>query len=456
MPPKFGTSGLRGLATDLTAECVAQYVQAFITACPTGAGIYVGHDLRASSPRLADDVAAAALAGGCDVHACGAVPTPALAMRAMRDGAAAIMVTGSHIPADRNGLKFYTPEGEITKNDEIRILEMRNRAAPHLPAGMRRHSQNINQDYTARYNSAFGASLKGMRIGLFAHSAVGRELTADLLRELGADVIILGQSDIFIPVDTEAVPEAFKEDFVVWAADHNLDAIVSTDADGDRPLLTDETGKLVAGDVLGQITAKLLGAVTVVTPISSNSGVVMSGDFEGVVRTKIGSPYVIAGMQSQAGAVAGYEANGGFILGFDAQGPCGAIAPLWTRDAMLPLVATLSAARTNRVSGLVAQQPNVVTASDRIPNVDVSKANSLLDSLATDKNALAAYLAALDVAQVGIDQTDGLRIALAQDQTLHLRMSGNAPELRVYVEARREDEATNLLKRAITKTSNLV
>ncbi len=32
------------------------------------------------------------------------------------------MVTGSHIPFDRNGLKFYRPEGEISKADELAIL----------------------------------------------------------------------------------------------------------------------------------------------------------------------------------------------------------------------------------------------------------------------------------------------------------------------------------------------
>ena len=54
---------------------------------------------------------------------CGVVPTPALALEAARRGAAAVMVTGSHIPFDRNGLKFYRPGGEeIGKGDEAGIL----------------------------------------------------------------------------------------------------------------------------------------------------------------------------------------------------------------------------------------------------------------------------------------------------------------------------------------------
>ncbi|MEA7188015.1 hypothetical protein ONJ45_27985, partial [Salmonella enterica subsp. enterica serovar Virginia] len=45
--------------------------------------------------------------------------TPALAHQSISDKVPAIMVTGSHIPFDRNGLKFYRPDGEITKEKGI-------------------------------------------------------------------------------------------------------------------------------------------------------------------------------------------------------------------------------------------------------------------------------------------------------------------------------------------------
>ena len=106
MTPKFGTSGLRGLVVDLTPDLVTAHVQAFLRACDVGQGLYVGRDQRSSSPRIAGDVIAAARAVGISVTDCGAVPTPALALAAMQAGAAAVMVTGSHIPDDRNGLKF--------------------------------------------------------------------------------------------------------------------------------------------------------------------------------------------------------------------------------------------------------------------------------------------------------------------------------------------------------------
>ena len=53
MAPKFGTSGLRGLVTELTTDLVADHIRAFAAACPMGTGLWVGRDLRASSPDLA-------------------------------------------------------------------------------------------------------------------------------------------------------------------------------------------------------------------------------------------------------------------------------------------------------------------------------------------------------------------------------------------------------------------
>jgi phosphomannomutase len=76
MAPSFGTSGLRGLVTELTPELVTAYVQAFLSVCPHGGALYVGRDLRPSSPDIANQVIAAARAVGIRAVDCGAVPTP--------------------------------------------------------------------------------------------------------------------------------------------------------------------------------------------------------------------------------------------------------------------------------------------------------------------------------------------------------------------------------------------
>jgi phosphomannomutase len=102
-----------------------------------GDPIAIAQDLRevdpssglSSSPRIALAVTQAIRDAGLSVVNCGKVPTPALAYYAQREEAATgkrpmpgIMVTGSHVPADRNGIKFYKQTGEVLKSDEAGIL----------------------------------------------------------------------------------------------------------------------------------------------------------------------------------------------------------------------------------------------------------------------------------------------------------------------------------------------
>ncbi len=445
MAPKFGTSGLRGLVTELTPACVGAHVAAFVAACPVGAGVFVAHDLRPSSPDIAQVVAQAAHAAGVVVTLCGPIPTPALALAAMQAGAAAVMITGSHIPADRNGLKFYTPAGEITKLQEAAILAALGHDSPMMPGPDMVHNTTAGAAYVARYATAYTGALSDMRIGVYAHSAVGAALLVDILEQLGAAVIVLGQSKTFVPVDTEAVAPQLRAQLVNWAKAYPVDAIVSTDGDGDRPLVTDETGAVIGGDILGQITAAAVGADVVVTPVSSNTGVEMGGRFAQVIRTAIGSPFVIAGMAQASGHVVGYEANGGFLLGFDAHGPTGVLSALLTRDALLPIISVL--ARSNRcgLGALVAAEPPRFTAADRLQDVPTDQSLALVDALTHDAAARAAFLTLLDGAEARINCVDGLRMKLVDGRIVHLRPSGNAPELRLYVEAEGPQQAQKTL-----------
>lgn len=451
MAPKFGTSGLRGLVTELTPALVEDHVRAFLAACDTGGAICLGWDLRPSSPRIAQDVIRAAASMDVAVIDCGAVPTPALALAAQARGAGAVMITGSHIPADRNGLKFYVRSGEITKEDEAAITAAlgtapRTDTAPEIEA-----DPDCGARFVARYLQACGAgALGGRRIGLYSHSAVGRDLMAEILTGLGAEVVDLGRSDIFIPVDTEAVDPEVRAQIAAWVAEHRLDALVSTDGDSDRPLLADETGAIVPGDIMGQITAEALGAETVVTPISSNSGVTAKG-FAAVQRTRIGSPFVIAAMEAAGGKVVGYEANGGFLLGYEAQGPKGSFAPLRTRDCVLPLVMALIAAGEGPLSARVAQEPPVVTLADRLQDVPQEASQPFVAALASDPEARATFLAALGGSEAAVDLTDGVRITLTDGRVVHVRPSGNAPELRLYVEAQDRAGAEALLQAGLAE-----
>lgn len=457
MVPQFGTSGLRGLVEELTTDLVADYVRAFVCSCPMGTGLWVSRDLRASSPSIALTVLAAARSMGVKTVDCGAVPTPALALAAMDAGAAAIMVTGSHIPEDRNGLKFYLPTGEILKENEGAILASLGQTHTNTEGPATLENNSVGPAWVSRYVSAFGPScLSGMRLGIWSQSAVSRDLLLAAVTEMGATAVELGRSDVFVPVDTEAISAQARADLKTWAQTYVLDAILSTDGDGDRPLLTDASGCVIPGDILGQITATVLGTDVVVTPVSSNSGVAVPGRFARTIRTRIGSPFVIAGMTAAGlGArVVGYEANGGFMLGFAAQGPAGQLLPLATRDSLLPMLAPLSRARAaGGLAALVAAEPARFTASNRLKNIAPDRSAKLLDKLRAEPGMLEAFLAAVGEAPAGTDETDGLRVVLASDRIIHVRPSGNAPELRLYVEAETTQIAAALLRRGLDELS---
>lgn len=453
---KFGTSGLRGLVTDLVGWPSYAYASAFFRSVTEANGasrdVVIGRDLRDSSPGIAATVASAAAANGFKAVDCGALPTPALALEAMRIGACAVMVTGSHIPEDRNGLKFYRPDGEITKADEAAILAALGELATagtvkEVPATL--ESRAIER-YRKRYTDAFSSdALAGLRVAVYDQSSVARDLLSEVLGALGAQVMPIGRSETFVPIDTEAHrPEdiAFIRD-VMASGDYH--ALVTTDGDADRPLVADGAGRIVRGDVLGLITARHLGIDTIVVPVTAGSALDHAGRFRQVVRTKVGSPFVIAGMMQAkrdgAESVAGFEANGGFLLGSDVSIEGRVLRALPTRDAMLPILATLAAAQVAGVAlaDLVASLNAGETASDRLPNTPSELSGALLGHLA-ETLFVREFLAPIGTPQA-IDQQDGVRIELDSGRTIHFRASGNAPELRCYAEARTAAEARDLV-----------
>jgi phosphomannomutase len=461
---KFGTSGLRGLVTELNGAPAFAYTRAFAemlkedgSAAAAQGRVLVGRDLRDSSPSIAQLCCAAVQESGLVPLDCGALPTPALAYHGMRFGLPAIMVTGSHIPDDRNGLKFYRAQGEIDKQDEARILAWHARL---MIEAVPDHARTLNAStpdmdllasYKERYLEFFGAdALSGLTVGVYQHSSVARDVIVAMIEALGARAVPLGRATSFIPVDTEALRE---EDEILarqWAGEHTLDAIVSTDGDADRPLISDGTGSFLRGDLVGAITARALGADVIVTPVTSNSALEASGAFAQVIRTRVGSPHVIEGMgeaaRSDARAVVGFEANGGVLLGSDIGRGDHRLAALPTRDAMLPILCVLGEiiARKQTLREIGHGFGFKAAASNRLQKVATERSAAFVFRLEQDEAFLAEVLAPLG-GVAGQDSRDGLRIMAKNGEVVHFRPSGNAPELRVYVEAATPERAESLL-----------
>lgn len=458
---QFGTSGARGLVEQFTSNACAAFAYAFLNGIKDSFSfkkVAVAIDNRPSSPAMAQATVAAIEAMGFEPVYYGVIPTPALAYSAMQEGIPCIMITGSHIPFDRNGIKFYRPDGEITKADEQAIMNAEvDFSEPKLkPLEV---STLAAEQYVARYTELFQKDLLvGKRIGIYEHSSAGRDLYQRLFEGLGAEVISLERTDEFVPIDTEAVADADKVKARNWSSEHNLDFIFSTDGDGDRPLVADENGEWLRGDILGLLCAEAMNIEALAIPVSCNTLIEQSLQFKRVSKTKIGSPYVIAEfveLNQQYSSVAGFEANGGFLLGSDVVINEKTLKALPTRDAVLPAIMLLSASKGSSIVELLDALPKRFTHSDRIQNFATANSIAILNEGQSDPQQLINRLGLRSLSVTDVNTVDGLRLKLSDDSIVHLRPSGNAPELRCYVESDNVNHASKLVIKVLAAVQEL-
>lgn len=470
---KFSTSGVRGLVSDMTDAVCYAYTVGFIQylersgAIPTAyRRIAYAGDLRGSTGRIMSAVAQAISDRGYLPLNCGRIPSPAAMLYGIQQGIPAIMVTGSHIPDDRNGIKFNTAAGEVLKSDEAGIKAQVvtlpdifdeqgyfRTATPDIPV-----DDSARSAYIQRWLDVFPADyLCGKRLGLYQHSAVGRDLLLALYTALGAEVTVLGRSAQFIPVDTEAIREEDVRLAADWARDGGFDAIVSTDGDGDRPLLSDEHGKWLRGDVADILCARFCDADIVVTPVSCNTAVEKCGYFRQVRRTRIGSPIVVEEMLRAVAdggrCVVGYEANGGFLTATPVHLFGKTLSPLPTRDPVILHLAILglSVQENKSISQLLTELPQRFTASNLLRGFPSELSNRKIDALtAGGASAIQTLFPEMGIL-AGADITDGLRMTFSNGEIIHLRASGTAPELRCYAEADSEARAKELVGLSLEK-----
>jgi phosphomannomutase len=478
----FGTSGARGLATAMTDSVCYAYAKGFLQYLESigeikraGERVAVGGDFRPSTTRVMAAVGRAADDLGYRAVNCGKIPSPAVALFGFENKIPSIMVTGSHIPDDRNGIKFNKCAGEVLKSDEkgmsSQIVELDDAlfgADGNFSELKKPHeiSPEAGENYAMRYlNFLPHDALKGLRVGVYQHSAVGRDVLVKIFSHLGAEVTPLGRSEKFIPVDTEAIRPEDVQLAHDWAATGKFDALVSADGDSDRPLVSDEKGNWLRGDIAGILCAKFLAADSVSTPVSCNTAVEKCGWFPEIRRTRIGSPFVVASMiqASVDGAkrVVGYEANGGFLLNSDIESGGKILRALPTRDAVIVMLGILLLAKSQKqkISELAATLPARFTASDRLKNFATEKSAAILakfnsGSEAADKIEIKKMFGEICGKVSSLNRTDGLRITFTNEEIIHLRPSGNAPEFRCYAEAATDERAREITASALARISN--
>jgi phosphomannomutase len=350
---------------------------------------------------------------------------------------------------------------------------------------------------------------------------VGRDILPQILRELGAEVVTMGRSETFVSIDTENItdePLDRLEEFAVAAeaSGQPLHAIVSTDGDSDRPLVTavlpaDEVQpggrrvRFLPGDLLGIVVAEYLRADAAAVPISANDAVERRTGERRVAleKTKIGSPYVISALDElrRAGKhtrIVGWEANGGFLTGSDIALTAGTLIALPTRDSTLPILANLFAATEQHI-GLAAlwnQLPARFGRAGLLDNVPVKVSQAILAHLippgdvievefdgsrrvfdrsrpgvmamplaepatadwqqrkATLMRFFAPALGFDDIVRINV--LDGVRVYFRNGDVAHVRPSGNAPQLRIYANSSSQARADEIIELGLREPDGIL
>ncbi|WP_165857425.1 phosphomannomutase/phosphoglucomutase [Marinobacter sp. JSM 1782161] len=259
-PSIFRAYDIRGVVGEtLTAEVVHEIGRAIGSEAQSRqlTDICVGYDGRHSSPELADALSRGLMSTGCNVINVGAVPTPVLYFATHELGTGSgVMVTGSHNPANYNGLKMMLG-GETLSGDAIQKLLGRIQSAD-LTQGQGDYSeQDVRRAYLDRIvgDIAVAAPLK---VVLDAGNGIAGELAPILVEELGCEVVPLfcevdgrfpnHHPDPGKPENLQALIEKVKAE--------SADIGLAFDGDGDRLGVVTNTGKIIWPDRLLMLFAR--------------------------------------------------------------------------------------------------------------------------------------------------------------------------------------------------------
>ena len=209
MKLKSGTD-IRGTAigenTDLTDDAVKKIIAGFIRVICKKTGrkadeltIAIGHDSRLSAERIRSNTVSVLSHYGIRILDCGLASTPAMFMTTVTIGCdAAVQITASHHPYDKNGLKFFTKNGGFENEDIIKILEYAESADISEISG----SDNCEKiDFMTKYAAMhremickginalnYNKPLEGFHIVTDAGNGVGGFYATEVLEKLGADI----------------------------------------------------------------------------------------------------------------------------------------------------------------------------------------------------------------------------------------------------------------------------
>jgi len=436
-------SGVRGVVGEtLTPDVALEFAYAFAAFVDSGT-VVVGGDTRTSHDVFKSAVISGLTASGCDVIDIGKVPTPTCQQLIRHHNAAgAIVITASHNPIIWNGLKLMNSSGSFFDQDDYAkfkgIYESKSwQLKPWDQIGTVTVDSNAIQTHLDRIFKVLDpAPIREARLRVLIDPNHGAACDADkaLLDALGVEyTIINGEGHGRFAHAPEPSADNLGDTITAMKAG-NYDIGFVQDADADRLVLLDETGRFIGEDnSLGFCVDYILGyeatdsekeAPVVVNLSTSNviRDIAKSHQVE-VVQTKIGETFVTQGIRDH-NALVGGEGNGGVI--FPKIG--------WGRDSLVGIVIALLhlAKRQKTVSEIVASYPQYTMLREKVSLESRAQVSEMLEKVIKSFP---------DVTPI---TDDGIKIVL-HDEWIHVRPSNTEPIIRVFVEAKSKENAKKIL-----------
>jgi phosphomannomutase len=260
------TEGIAGEPVNLTPAIVEKLAVAFVVwlnekkELPTDQmKIAIGRDSRISGPELMKAFVNGVLSTGANGVSCDISSTPAMYMSTIFDDTlcdGAIMLTASHLPYNRNGLKFFISEGGLGKKDITRILEL---AELGVKMQADKPGTETKFDLISTYSqylvktiresvchpSHYDMPLMGFHIVVDAGNGSGGFFVDKVLKPLGADTCgsqFLEPDGMFPNHIPNPENEAAMESIEKAVRDHKADLGIIFDTDVDRSAAVDQNG----------------------------------------------------------------------------------------------------------------------------------------------------------------------------------------------------------------------
>jgi phosphomannomutase len=457
----FSTTGIRGKANvDLTPEycivvgrAIAKWLKTSNIERPK---VLIGRDSRRSSWMLMNAISSGLLASGVDVfYVEQSVPTPLIIHElSIYKLNAAIIVTGSHLPASDNGIILINEDGSYFRGElEFSVL---NEEWQNIGKFLQLHHNE--RSYLDRLNHyAKNLPLIEKKVLLDAVHGPMKLFLRHILESKVKNLVLLNYEDDDTISGRNSEP---NEENLIKTVEYfklqNCDLGITTDFDGDRLIFISKSGKVISGDIMGTIIAidtwKKFPDKPVVVPINTSSILsdIATKLNKKVIFTKIGAPAIIDTMKEHE-AYFGFEETGKYFFNPDCFYPDAAFSAIYVLNIIKEYNYDLDS--------MVSTFPLYYSIKHKFPSLRKQmdeKYFALVDSLSELQGNLPS-----EMRIVHTDNLDGIRLNFEDNSWVLIRQSGTEDNMRIFSESKVKEKAhlinkivTNHVKTILVKFDN--